>query len=128
MGTAAVLRRPSAVWAGITLLALSGVALFSIWIPSGAQEAAICMFRHMGGTCPGCGMTRAIALLARGELAAAFAMHPLAPLLAAEAVLLWAVSGLQIARGRWTRPSWRAINVAIVLHAVLLYGVWIARS
>lgn len=38
----------------------------------------LCLLEHLGLPCPGDGLGRGIALLARGQFAASWAMHPLA--------------------------------------------------
>ncbi len=49
----------------------------------------ICPFRLVTGIpCPGCGMTRAVLAACRGDMTAAFAYHPLFPLLPLVALLL----------------------------------------
>lgn len=45
--------------------------------------STLCPVAALTGTpCPGCGMTRAVVALARGDLSAAWRWHPLAPLVA----------------------------------------------
>ncbi len=43
-----------------------------------AEGITLCLLEHLGLPCPGEGLGRAIALLARGQFAASWAMHPLA--------------------------------------------------
>ncbi|OGF14595.1 MAG: hypothetical protein A2W00_04400 [Candidatus Eisenbacteria bacterium RBG_16_71_46] len=87
----------------------------------------ICLFRQMTHLdCPGCGLTRSIAELARGHLGAALRIHPLGPLLVAEAALAWAWWGLVLAR-RVRAPSLGAVNLALLAHAVALLALWGAR-
>ena len=58
----------------IAALALTAAALALLYIFGGG----LCIFRLLTGIpCPGCGMTRALAAVLRGELAAAFSFHPL---------------------------------------------------
>ena len=56
------------------IAALVGVAS----IDPQAEGITLCLLEHLGLPCPGEGLGRAIALLARGEFAASWAMHPLA--------------------------------------------------
>lgn len=68
----------------------------------------VCLFRRVTGTpCPTCGMTRAAALLLRGEWSAALALHPALPLLAAEGAVvaaIWARGRHRGALARWALP------------------------
>jgi len=54
--------------------ALIGVAS----IDPQTEGITLCLLEHLGLPCPGEGLGRAIALLARGQFAASWAMHPLA--------------------------------------------------
>ena len=76
-------------------VALAGAALVVLWVASGHEELprVICPFRHLTGIpCVGCGGTRALLALTRGELHAAFIWNPLvaAASIAALAWLLYA--------------------------------------
>ncbi len=63
------------------------------WMPSDDPATTICLFRRLTHhECATCGMTRALALLVRGDWAGAFARHPLAIPLALEAIALKAMS------------------------------------
>ena len=89
-----------------------------------------CGFRVVvGADYPGCGMTRSLGALLRGEFAASFRHHPLgipAALAAAAAV------GFALHEGATRRPTlrrfldrWGARGAAIAV--VLLAGVWLVR-
>ena len=72
-------------------VALAGAALVVLWVASGHEELPplICPFRHLTGIpCVGCGGTRALLALARGEVQAAFFWNPLVALTAIGA-LAW---------------------------------------
>src|ERR1044071_7677597 len=89
------------LWLGV---GAAGAALFFaagwIGLPSGPGYT-VCAFRRITGIpCPGCGLTRAMAALARGELLLALHFHPFAPIVLAEAAALWAAVGNAIARQR----------------------------
>lgn len=82
--------------------------------------------------CPGCGMTRALDLLARGELASSLAMHPLALPTALSQLALAAASIVAaskwgapwaLVRARWGRA---AIGVVVLVFALDLL-LWLAR-
>ena len=88
----------------------------------------LCPFRRITHLpCPGCGMTRALLALCRGDLHSALAIHPLSPF-AAALLCGWWVNNLLLALGRpkalsvpdsVTRLWWVALIVALAL--------WIAR-
>jgi len=82
--------------------------------------------RFTGFSCPGCGMTRAFAALARGEWHEAWRFHPLSFVVLAELVIAWLLWGFWIRRGR-APLSRRAVNVALAGNAVALLAVWALR-
>jgi hypothetical protein len=108
------------------LLALAALAL-RVWTPSDDGATTVCLFRRCTGTsCPGCGLTRGLAHLVRGDVAAAWHNHPVAVLIAAEAVvataLLWLTS-----RGRVGFDWLRVGPVWLGAHIPLLLSVWAIR-
>jgi hypothetical protein len=91
----------------------------------------LCPFRRLTHLpCPGCGMTRALLALIRGDLHAALAFHPLSPLVAVALGAWWANSLLE-ASGRpriarvpvaVIRLSWVGVAAALMLWVVRLSG------
>lgn len=73
-----------------------------------------------GLPCPFCGMTRATFALARGDLDAALAAHPLSPLVLAGVIALVAL----IATGR-TQVVTRGVRPWLLVGAVA--ALWIAK-
>ncbi len=69
-------------------------------------------------------MTRAFAALAKGDWRAAIALHPLAPVVAAQLVLGWAFWGVALAF-----PRIRAVRIDGLLLANLaaLVALWLGR-
>jgi|ERR1017187_7831748 hypothetical protein len=117
------LRRAGAV-GGVWVLSALPVAF-------GWQRCPIATLLHR--PCPGCGMTRAIRLLASGELGASLRMHPLAvPVLVAGALLagstVWttyaAGSPVRVFRTRFGRL---ALGLAAVVYGALVV-LWILRA
>ena len=104
----------SVATAGTATLGAAGVVGASL------TGAPTCLFAAVtGAPCPFCGLTHGVAELGAGHLAAAVALHPLAPL----AALLAAAVPVALARGR-------ALAVpapALVVLAALLAATWIAR-
>lgn len=115
------------VWLACAGVAFGAWLLWSQWTPPAEPSWSVCLFRRLTHhECATCGMTRAMAALAKGDVAGSIARHPLALPLAVEAALLWlaaplvwrrviTVTGAQ--RDRW-----------LVGHAVVLIVVWVARS
>ena len=57
---------------------LAGLVLVVLIGPSSESHFTVCLFKNLGfDFCPGCGLGRSIAYLARGELTASLHAHPL---------------------------------------------------
>lgn len=98
-----------------------------------ASNFILCPFRWLTDLiCPGCGMTRAVTTLVRGDLAASINFHPGGLLLVAS--LMW-VGGLRIADrlvGRevlsGARASFRSVATPFwVVVLVALMILWVVR-
>ena len=114
-------------WAtGLGLVAL--LLALAFWDPATAGGPDLCLFhRATGIACPACGLTRAAAAFAHGELAESVHWHPLFLLLAAEAALLWLAWGVALReRPRLVALGRLAPRLAIG-SGVLLLLVWILR-
>lgn len=111
-------------WINAAPLAI--VAFLAMWTPSD-DGLTLCPFALATGTaCPGCGMSRALAWLVRGDLVTSVGYHPLAPLLAAMAVIafVWRIG--QVKMG-WRAPPAALINTALIGFGVMLMVVWAIR-
>jgi hypothetical protein len=128
--------RPEIVsWLLAGALGAAGLALLHVWTPSDDVRYSVCMWRRLLGLpCPGCGMTRALACLAKGDWRAAVALHPLAPLIAAELLLGWLAWGA----GRFGLGGrlWRIFGPAglppllsplLLANLALLLALWMGR-
>ncbi len=114
-----------AVFAGLSVLFVAA----ALWKPAD-DGIPLCTFKlGTGISCPGCGMTRALAALARGEPAVSVKYHAFAPLVALAAVLAWAALGIGLVTGRDLFPDLNArratIFLAIFIAAFLAY--WFFR-
>jgi hypothetical protein len=127
---------PVLVWVLAGFLGLAGLALLHLWVPSDDIRYSLCLLRRLGLPCPGCGMTRAFAHLAKGEWRAAFAAHPFSPVLAAELVLGWLAWGVLLVRStaapggdlRLPRRIWPArLTPALLANLALLVALWAGR-
>jgi hypothetical protein len=107
--------------------ALAGV--FSVWSPPDDAAFSLCVFRRaLGIPCPGCGLTRAVAALLRGDLRAAFAYHPAAPVLALEVAALWVAWGATLVTRRpLLRPVARRAEALLGAHGLALVALWSGR-
>jgi hypothetical protein len=120
--------RDSRLWLLAGLAGVAGLAVLHVWTPSGDPATALCLSRRLLHLpCPGCGLTRAFALLAKGEWAAAFVKHPLAPVLALEAVLGWLAWGAALAIRRPLRLPVR-LDAVVLAHAAVLVALWLGRA
>jgi hypothetical protein len=119
---------------GLVLWALLGVAaaaaalaLARLGVPGMGFE--VCGLRRLTGIpCPGCGMTRAFTALARGDWAAAWALHPFSLLLAVQAGAAWVGSGWELVRGRRPVLPSRLLTVALLGNGAGMLALWIGRA
>jgi hypothetical protein len=87
----------------------------------------VCAFRRLTGIpCPGCGLTRAMAALARGQLVLALHFHPFAPLVLAEAGALWAGIGASLLGRPWELPP-RFLERVVIWQTAAFVVLWFAR-
>ena len=113
-------------WTALGLASAAAWAVLAAWTPPDDAAWTPCLFRRVTHLdCPGCGLTRAFALIAKGHVTDAFARHPLAPPLAAQAALLWLAAPLAMVRD-W-RPSQRAVERLLLGNVAVLLAVWLAR-
>lgn len=118
-------RRSIWTWALAGLAGLAALAVLHVWVPDPDPAHALCFSRRfLGIPCPGCGLTRAFAHLAKGEWSAALAAHPLAPVLGLEAFAGWIVWGLGFRRPL-PRPDW--IGPVVLGHLAVLCALWLGR-
>ena len=114
------------LWILAGLVGLAGLAILHVWVPSTDAAGAICLSRRLFHLpCPGCGMTRALAHLAKGEWSAAVRDHPLAPALALEGLLGWAIWGVALARP--LRLPLR-LETLLLANAAALLALWLGRA
>lgn len=115
-----------AVWGAAGLATAAGFA----WLGStGAAglAAPACLLREVAHvSCPTCGLTRALVLLAHGEIGASLAIHPWGALLAVQLLGGWAAWGGWLA-GRLARRPDRLIPAVVALNAAGLVAFWVVR-
>ena len=113
------------IWRDRILLTapLVGVA-FLAWFNPADDGPTVCPFALCTGmACPGCGMTRAVSQLIRGNFGQALVYHPLAPLLLAQVVVGWVWFVLR--RRNLVGPmSQRVVNIVLIGSAPSLLVVW----
>lgn len=121
-------RRQGTRWAVVGLLGVLGLFFLHAWTPPEAASFSVCLSRRLLGLpCPGCGMTRAFAHLAKGEWRAGLAAHPYSPWLAAELALLWPAWGAAVA-GWLPRRIWPgALAPLFAANLALLVALWMGR-
>jgi hypothetical protein len=125
---ASAIRRSAILWLLAGLAGLAGLLLLHLWVPQPGAANSVCLFRRATGIpCPGCGMTRAFAHLAKGEWAAAAADHPLAYPLAAEVGLAWLGWGAALVRRRPIRLPVR-YETLLYGHAAVAVALWLGRA
>jgi hypothetical protein len=105
-------------------LALAGVAIAASHPASG--EPLCALRRACGLACPTCGVTRALALLARGAWRESLALHPWAGALVLQLLGAWALWAVWLAGRLRVRPD-RWFPHALAANAAALIGLWLAR-
>jgi uncharacterized protein DUF2752 len=110
-------------------LAIAPAAAFGLMTMASPSDdgLTICPMALLTGVaCPGCGMSRAIAWMFRGDLERSVGYHPLAPLVVMISVVavVWAL-GRRL-RG-WKSPPQALLTGGLIVLAALLMAVWIAR-
>jgi hypothetical protein len=116
-----------AVWLATGLAAAAGFVALRSLAPDADPDHALCWLRRtLHVACPTCGMTRALAALARGDWRDALAFHPLAPVIAAEAAWLWARVGAGLL-GLAPRFDERGLPRLALANAAALLALWLAR-
>lgn len=115
------------LWALAGLAALGGFLLFRVWVPAPGRESTLCPLRRLTGLpCPGCGMTRAFAHLAKGEWSAAASDHLLVFGVAAEVGLAWLAWGAALAHGRHLRLP-VSFESLLLAHLAVFAAFWLGR-
>jgi len=110
--------------AGVACAGLA--AVLAAWDPAAHPGPVLCLFRRLTGIpCPSCGLTRAAALIARGEFARSLAVHPALPLLGLEAAAAWGLAGERILTGRRRFERWTA--PVLIATALALVALWLVR-
>lgn len=108
------------------MAAIAGLSFLAAWTPTD-DGPTLCPFAlATGHACPGCGLTRALAYLIRGDLERTVFYHPLAPLLAiglAVGVVWW--WGYRYRR--WRPVPLPMVNAALIAIGVALVAVWVGR-
>ena len=112
--------RQAAILTGSAAL---GLVVLHLWP---GFDWSVCVFHAITSVaCPGCGMTRALVHLARGEWVAMWLMHPMAPVLMLQsglAALAWI-----FLRDRGQRLL-RIIGLRLVmLNAMAILALWVWR-
>ena len=114
------------VAAALAFVALAFVALRRL-APDADPDHALCWLRRTAHlACPTCGLTRALAALARGEWRAALTLHPMVFPLAAEAAWLWARVGGAL-WGAGSAPRAQTLLRLAAANAAALLLLWLAR-
>ena len=108
---------------------LAVVAVFHYAHLSDDRCFSICQFRRLTGLpCPTCGVTRSLAMLAKGEWRRAVAYHPMGPLVAVALCggwlyLLWCAA----TRVTPAMPRGRMPLVIILGFLIINVIIWIVR-
>lgn len=112
----------------LPLAVLVAAYAMAYWLAPTSNGTVTCLLRlHADQACPGCGMSRATGRLVRGDVIGSYAYHPMAIVLAIQAV---AVAVWRIRWGR--RPITDRHHLLLAWGAAanvgLLLLVWLART
>lgn len=108
-----------------------GVAVWialAAWNPSSSSEDTVCLLRSTtGASCPGCGFGRAAAAGARFDLPSSLRLHPMAPVVALQAVGIWLAWGA-VRAGRIKRPPDAWMLWLLGANVAAFVAVWAIRA
>ena len=101
----------------------------ALWKPKDDGIPLCALKIGTGVSCPGCGMTRGLAALGRGEPAESVRYHAFAPLIAAGAVIVWTLLGVGFLTGRDVLPDLnsRRFQVACLVFIAAFIVYWLFR-
>lgn len=108
--------------------ALMVAAALRFWEPTDDPSTSLCLFRRCTGhACPGCGMTRAVSYLLKGDWDRTIFYHPLAPLAGLQILAglgMWAAYSL----GVWKPKGRLPVEGILYVNLALLLVVWVVRA
>ena len=109
-------------------VALTGIIVLAlVWTPSD-DGLTLCPSQNLFGvSCPGCGLSRSVAALAKGDLQASMGYHALGPLFFAAILAMWGWLGWCFLKDRRLPPI-RTFHVPALVLTVSLTGYWIIRA
>jgi len=119
-------------WVAVTAIVTAGLAamlvLHVVTLPDDGRYTVCQMRRLTGIPCPTCGMTRSLAMLAKGEWRRACQYHPLGPVVAAVIVGAWLHLIICGMRGRTPRMPGNTLTVAgIAVFLAASTTIWFVR-
>ena len=104
---------------GAATFAVAVITLF-LFDPTRHGFYPRCMFHTLTGLdCPGCGGLRALHQLLHGNVAAAFALNPLVPLLPAALIGTVVIRAARLTLPAWLRTYWPYCLIA----TLILFGI-----
>lgn len=108
-------------------VALAGACALAALSPVGDDEGQVlCPYRlATGGWCPGCGCTRALSAVVRGDVGASLSLNPWTLVLLAQAVVMagWFAAAPERMRAWWARND----TTVLTINLVVGLGIWITR-
>lgn len=117
-------------WVGprraLPALGLAGACVVAATSTVGEEGQVLCPYRlTTGGWCPGCGCTRALGAVVRGDVSGAFALNPWMLLILAQAIVIsgWFLAAPTSARSWWQRNDTRLLQINLAAGAI----IWISR-
>lgn len=119
-------RRLLGWWLGSLAAIAVFAALRQLSFPLGPELTVCPSRRFLHLPCPGCGMTRAMAALARGDWAAVWSFHPLAPLILAQGAVFWGAVLVRTLR-REPHPWPPLPRPLVIANLAALLAVWLMR-
>ena len=118
--------RPRAIaFAGLTVAFVAA----GLWRPSDSGVPLCALKAATGVSCPGCGMTRGLAALARGEPIVSLQYHAFAPIVAVGLAATRALLGLGLITRRDLLPDMntRRVTIAALVFTGAFLTYWLVR-